>query len=183
MKIAKNPYLLPETDSICPVHGNALRDDWVPVLCDLPCEDDDFHVARDQQFPKSKFVMYGGSADSRLLYHQVRFCERCRQSHQAWCAERGIAHGLPISEEEFEKHLFRDAVRLELDDPQTEAVAALLAKERFMRAIKLLKLANPTVEIPLLSQYLKEIQRRDRLTQQRQEIAAKRRTTENDQPS
>jgi hypothetical protein len=79
----------------CPVHGELLRTEQVPILYGLYRHPSDYHQARKELFPRANAVAYGGCLVGPRKLQAIRYCEACRIAMASWASETGLRSGLP----------------------------------------------------------------------------------------
>lgn len=97
---AEAPLEVPVTEpETCPVHGDELKVELVPIQYGLPARMSDKAYGRacEERFPMANATSGGGCVISDAMPRSAptRYCESCRRALAAWSAETGKGHGLP----------------------------------------------------------------------------------------
>jgi hypothetical protein len=148
--------LVPDLDTICPLHNTSLERDTVLVQHGLINFDPECRVAHQKLFPKSNFFVLGGcriNEKSELLYDTM-YCNLCRNAHFSWCKENNNKYRLPPCQNSVDLILqgfCDDSDRQLVMSPE---ILTSIEQHQYAEAIKALNLLNPSTSIYQLSKYV-----------------------------
>ncbi len=153
--------LLEDIDQYCPVHKIELIQGQVPILYGLIRYSDLFREQQSKYFPKSKFLVFGGCVTGEEYFHNVKYCQKCREAHRAWAKESGRNDGLAPTEEEDKEYIAYLAKRIDVPDNTLDKVYEFAKVGKVAKAIKLLKEENPDHEFGLLKGFVNMLKQKN----------------------
>ena len=71
----------------CPVHGEKLKLDIVPIIYGKLLVDEDYLDAEKTQFPNANTRFLGGSVVKEETKAEVLYCPKCREAEAKWNKE------------------------------------------------------------------------------------------------
>lgn len=147
--------LLEDTDTYCSVHSLELIQGRVPILYGLIRYSDEFRAQHLKHFPNSKFLVFGGCVVGHEFFHNMKYCQKCREAHLAWSKTTGCTDGLAPTEDEHEEYIAYISRRMGVPGNIPNQVYELVNSGKIARAIKLLKKENPGHEFSKLKGFVK----------------------------
>jgi hypothetical protein len=71
----------------CPVHGEKLKLDTVPILYGILMIDEDYLEAEKTLFPNANTRVFGGDLVQEETKAEVLYCPKCREAEAKWNKE------------------------------------------------------------------------------------------------
>ncbi|QDQ25162.1 hypothetical protein FNU76_01640 [Chitinimonas arctica] len=149
----RETMLIRDSETHCALHSTPLLQDVVLIKYGLYRYESEYRTAHNTLFPKSHFYMLGGCMRGEALWRTVRYCPECRAQHLEWCTMHACTTGLPPTRMELESLFKRHFGQKNYEYTTPPEVHRLLLEGGDVRAIKMLKTANPDVEIADLRLY------------------------------
>jgi len=93
----------------CPIHGETLLPDKVPIQYGLILPTDEYMGALENIFPNSNQSIYGGCMVEKREFGYVLFCSSCREAENRWKRENNWLIGTPKKQKSSNNQHSRDA--------------------------------------------------------------------------
>jgi hypothetical protein len=87
-------------ETVCPIHGERLRQDIVPIRYGLPMKDtwhEAYNKSRFTEFRYSLTWLGGGCVDDGVKKARVLYCPKCREAEAIWLKEHPFEEDIVFS--------------------------------------------------------------------------------------